>query len=200
MDHTKKGISRTYFTSDLQLHFLHKKICDYTDRKLVTTQELHDQWLIDLWNSQVNKGDLIYCLGDVSFGKLDQTIEILKQLNGQIIVVKGNHDKREDLDKLKGMNLIANWHDYKEITIEKQSICLFHFPISAWHKQGYGSFHAYGHSHGTFQNKGLSLDVGIDSSYNYFGEHKLFTFEDIAGIMKTKQLTWSNTNGHSNYN
>lgn len=144
--------------------------------------------MIDLWNSQVNKGDLVYCLGDISFGNLDQTIEILKQLNGQIIVIKGNHDKREDLDKLKEMHLIANWQDYKEITIEKQSICLFHFPIACWHKQGYGSWHLFGHSHGTFNNKGLSLDVGIDSSYNYFGKHKLFTYEDIAAIMQDKNF------------
>jgi len=142
--------------------------------------------LIDLWNSQVNKGDLVYVLGDVSFGKLDQTIKILSQLNGQIIVIKGNHDKREELNKLNELNLIQNWHDYKEITINKQPICLFHFAIAAWHKQGYGAFHLYGHSHGTFENTGLSLDVGIDSSYNYFGEHKLFTFEDIESIMKTK--------------
>ena len=186
MDHTKKGISRTYFTSDLQLHFFHKNICKYTDRNLVTTAEQHDQWLIDLWNSQVNKGDLVYVLGDVSFGKLDQTIKILSQLNGQIIVIKGNHDKREELNKLNELNLIQNWHDYKEITINKQPICLFHFAIAAWHKQGYGAWHLFGHSHGTFENTGLSLDVGIDSSYNYFGEHKLFTFEDIESIMKTK--------------
>ncbi len=176
--------SRKLFTSDL--HFFHKNICKYTDRSKVTTAEQHDQWLIDLWNSQVNKGDLVYLLGDVSFGKLDQTIKILSQLNGQIIVIKGNHDKREELNKLKELNLIQNWHDYKEITINKQPICLFHFAISAWHRQGYGSWHAFGHSHGSFENTGLSLDVGIDSSYNYFGEHKLFTFEDIEAIMKTK--------------
>jgi len=176
--------SRKLFTSDL--HFFHKNICKYTDRNLVTTAEQHDQWLIDLWNSQVNKGDLVYVLGDVSFGKLDQTIKILSQLNGQIIVIKGNHDKREELNKLNELNLIQNWHDYKEITINKQPICLFHFAIAAWHKQGYGAWHLFGHSHGTFENTGLSLDVGIDSSYNYFGEHKLFTFEDIEGIMKTK--------------
>jgi len=165
---------------------MHKNICKYTDRSKVTTAEQHDQWLIDLWNSQVNKGDLVYVLGDVSFGKLDQTIKILSQLNGQIIVIKGNHDKREELNKLNELNLIQNWHDYKEITINKQPICLFHFAIATWHKQGYGAFHLYGHSHGTFENTGLSLDVGIDSSYNYFGEHKLFTFEDIEVIMKTK--------------
>jgi calcineurin-like phosphoesterase family protein len=138
-----KAISRTLFCSDT--HFFHKKICEYTDRKLVTTQELHDQWLIDLWNSQVNKGDLVYLLGDVSFGKLDDTISAVKQLNGQIIVIKGNHDKREDLAKLKDANLISAWYDYKEITINKQSICLFHFPIAAWHKQGYGAWHLFWH-------------------------------------------------------
>ena len=59
------------FCSDL--HVSHKNICKFTDRKLVTTQEGHDQWIVDLWNKQVTDSDLVYILGDVSFGKFDYT-------------------------------------------------------------------------------------------------------------------------------
>ena len=41
------------------LHISHKNICKFTDRKLVTTQEDHDQWLVDLWNNQVTNSDLV---------------------------------------------------------------------------------------------------------------------------------------------
>lgn len=174
------------FTSDL--HLGHTNICKYTDRKLVTTQEDHDKWLIDLWNSQVDKSDTVYVLGDVSFAKLPTTIELVSKLNGAIFVVKGNHDKREHLDELKDLHLIQHWYEYKEIRPKDVNICMFHFPIACWHKQGYGAWHLFGHSHGSHPNRGLSLDVGIDSAYNYFGEHKLFSYEDVADIMKTKQF------------
>ena len=181
-----KNKSRVLFSSDL--HLLHKNICKYTDRNLVTTQELHDQWLIDLWNSQVNKGDLVYVLGDVSFGKIQDTKKLVQQLNGSIIVIKGNHDKREDLDELQDCNLIAKWYEYKEIRPIDKYICMFHFPIACWHKQEYGAWHLFGHSHGNYQQEGLCLDVGIDSSYNVFGKHKLFTYDEVHDIMQSKNF------------
>ena len=32
------------------------------------------------------------------------------------------------------------------------------------------------------------LDVGIDSAYNVFGKHKLFSTEEVLSIMETKQV------------
>lgn len=181
----------TYFTSDL--HIGHKRIVEFTQRGVATTQEEHDDWLINLWNSQVLKGDLVYVLGDVSFAKYDYTKKVLSKLNGQIIVIKGNHDQEEDLERLKDENLIQSWKHYKEIKITgedgtKYHTCLFHFPITSWHKQGYGSYHLYGHTHGNFQGDGLCLDVGIDNSCNIFGKHKLFSSEDIVNIMRNKEI------------
>lgn len=175
-----------YFTSDL--HFGHSNIVKFTDRNKVTTSEEHDNWLIDLWNKQVKKSDTVYVLGDISFAKFDRTAEIFSKLNGAIFVVKGNHDRREDLDKLKNLHLIQHWYEYKEIKHNSNSICLFHFAIACWHKQGHGSWHLYGHSHGNYQQDGLCLDVGIDSAYNIFGEHRLFSYEDVQRIMQTKEV------------
>lgn len=177
-------MQKVLFTSDL--HFGHANICKYTNRKLVTSQEDHDQWLIDLWNFQVSKSDTVYVLGDVSFAKFDRTKELVSKLNGAIFVVKGNHCRREDLDKLKDLHLIQHWYEYKEIKVQDKNIVLFHFPIACWHRQGYGAWHLFGHSHGNYQQEGLCLDVGIDSAYNIFGKHKLFTFEDVSDIMQTK--------------
>lgn len=181
----------TYFTSDL--HIAHKRIAEFTDRKKVVTQEDHDYWLITLWNSQVLKGDLVYVLGDVSFGKYDYTKKVLSELNGQIIVIKGNHDREEDLDRLKEENIIQSWKHYKEIKIvskegTKYPTCLFHFPITSWHRQNYGSLHLHGHCHGSFQGKGKILDVGLDNAYNLYGEHRLFSSEDVLEYMKKQEV------------
>ena len=181
------------FTSDL--HFLHKNIVQFTKRSVDTTQENHTEWLIDLWNKQVKHGDFVYVLGDVCFGtKYEQFKEIFSALNGQISVIKGNHDRSKFLDNLKSDNLIQNWCDYKEIKIKEASTCLFHYPISSWHKQGYGSLMLHGHCHGSFNpDKGKILDVGLDSAYNHYGEHRFFTEDDIVEFMSKREI---NINDH----
>jgi len=175
-----------FFTSDI--HLFHANICKFTDRKLVTTQEKHEEWLIELWNKQVTSADLVYILGDVSFGKYTKTKEVLEQLKGQKIVIKGNHDNEQHLNNLVKEGLIATWKHYDEIDIQGTKTCLFHFPIVAWHRQHYGSYHCFGHSHGSYEGKGKSLDVGLDSAYNIFGEHRLFTEDGVVAYMQQREI------------
>lgn len=184
----QKGVCRKFFTSDLQLHAFHKKIVSFTNRGVETTQEDHELWLKKLWNSQVPAGSMVYILGDVSFGRFDNTCEWLLGLNGQKIIIKGNHDRADDLDLLKAANIIQNWHHYKEIKIGDTTACLFHFPITAWHRQHYGSLMLYGHCHGSFQGQGKTLDVGIDNSYNVFGKHCLFSEDDVLQYMQGREV------------
>lgn len=132
------------FTSDL--HHMHSRICELTNRSKDTTQENHTKWLIDVWNKNVTPADICYVLGDYSFAKKYNDIaKFTERLNGTKILIKGNHDKREYLDQLVRDRLITAWYDYKEIKIGETSVCLFHFPVSSWHKQGYGSWHLHGH-------------------------------------------------------
>lgn len=171
-----------FFTSDL--HLFHKKICEFTDRKLVTNQEQHEEWLVDLWNNQVKHKDTVYILGDVTFGKYDESAAVLNRMNGHKIVIKGNHDDTKMLNRFLADGVIQEWHQYKEIKILGTTTCLFHFPIGSWFKQAHGSWHLHGHSHGAYaDSRGKMLDVGIDSSYNIFEEHKLFNQEDIKFAM-----------------
>ena len=176
------------FTSDL--HMAHKRIVEFTNRSVDTTQENHDEWLVDLWNSQVKKGDIVYSLGDFSFAKnYDDIAKFTQQLNGQKIFIKGNHDRREHLDQLVKDKLIQAWYDYKEIKLQDIPVVLFHFPISSWHRQGYGALHLHGHCHGNHKdNKGKMLDVGLDSAYNIFGGHKFFTEEAVVQLLKDNEL------------
>ena len=93
------------------------------------------------------------------------------------------------MQQWKSSGLIQEYHPYHEIKIQGTPVCLFHFCIQAWHKQGCGSYHLFGHSHGSLKdNKGLSLDVGIDSAYNILGEHRFFTEEDVVQYMQTREL------------
>ena len=137
---------KTVFCSDL--HYLHKNICDYTDRKLVTTPEKHTEWLTELWNKEVQPEDTVWHLGDFCFStKYDVVAGIVRGLSGNKNFIKGNHCDARILNKLKEDGLINNWYDYKEIKLgeDRIPVCLFHFPVACWHKQGYGSWHLHGH-------------------------------------------------------
>ena len=182
-------MSNTFFTSDL--HHEHKRIVEFTKRGEDTTTEHHSEWLTEVWNNQVKAGDLVYHLGDLSFAKKYEDIaKWVRTLNGQKILIKGNHDDRKVLDQLVKDKLIQAWYDYKEIKVKDQAICLFHFPMSSWHKQGYGSWNLHGHCHGNLKpefSKGKILDVGIDNAKGLYDKHFMFSFEDVCYHMDSEE-------------
>jgi len=176
------------FTSDL--HHRHKRIVEFTNRGKETTVEDHDEWLVNVWNRDVAEQDEVWHLGDLSFAsKYEDVAKFVSKLNGNINLIKGNHDSTGTLENLKEDGLINNWWQYKEIKIGDHPVVLFHFPIMAWHKQGYGSWHLHGHCHGNLKNPtGKMLDVGIDNSYNQFGSHRFYSEFDIANHMARQEL------------
>jgi calcineurin-like phosphoesterase family protein len=176
------------FTSDL--HHMHNRIVEFTNRGEITTQENHTQWLTDVWNKNVSSGDLVYHLGDFSFAKkYDDIALFLLKLNGQKIFIKGNHDRKEHLDQLVKDKLISAWYDYKEIKLQDIPTVLFHFPIASWHRQSHGAIHLHGHCHGNFRDyRGKMLDVGIDSAYNLYGEHKFITEDEVITFMQHEDI------------
>lgn len=183
-------MGKYFFTSDL--HFHHRNIVKFTNRGIDTTQENHDQWLIELWNSTVSKSDTVIHLGDFSFHKdANQTIYVLNQLNGQIHLLKGNHDYSDNFKKYASNKVTI--HEYLEKTFDingkKQKIVMFHFPIGSFHQQSRGSWHLHGHSHGNYMDsKGKMLDVGIDNAYNLYSQHKFFDLEMISEYMQTREV------------
>jgi calcineurin-like phosphoesterase family protein len=80
--------ARIFLAADLHLN--HKKIIEF-GRPFKTIEE-HDDTLVSNWNSVVEPHDKVFLLGDISLGVLeDHTIERLKQLNGKIYAIGGNH-------------------------------------------------------------------------------------------------------------
>lgn len=64
--------------------FFHKNILKYENRPYKDVEEMNKD-LIENWNKKVNKDDEVYILGDISFGGIPETVELLKQLNDQFI-------------------------------------------------------------------------------------------------------------------
>ena len=83
---------KDFFTSDP--HFYHTNIIKHCNRPFANAEEMNAE-LIKRWNSKVKPGDRIFVMGDLFFGPVrsrEQVEGILKQLNGNIVLIKGNHD------------------------------------------------------------------------------------------------------------
>ena len=84
-------MNKTYFTSDL--HFGHENVIRFDNRPFETVDEM-DAELIRKWNAKVDRDDLVYVLGDMIWKTKNGTAEdLIHNLNGQIILIRGNHDR-----------------------------------------------------------------------------------------------------------
>lgn len=89
-------MSKTFITSDLHLN--HTNIIDYCDRPFTSVQKMN-KILIDNWNNIINKEDKVYFLGDLCFSAKRKNMKYwLNKLNGEIIFIKGNHDKSTNIE------------------------------------------------------------------------------------------------------
>lgn len=80
-----------WFTSDT--HFGHDKIIEYCSRPFKDVREM-DSEIIKRWNSKIKKRDLVWHLGDFALANKEYVAGIMSQLNGEIRLIKGNHDTR----------------------------------------------------------------------------------------------------------
>lgn len=177
-----KTRNRIFFTSDT--HFGHKNSIKYCNRPFSSVEEM-DETLINNWNSVVSPESDVYHLGDFAFAGISRTKEILDQLNGRIHLIKGNHD-RKITNQLRSEFVWVR--DYYELKIKdkdanrgNQSIILLHYAMRTWDKAHHGSWHLYGHSHGSIQDFGKSFDCGVDAQ-NY----RPISYEEVKEKMKTK--------------
>ena len=145
---TKYPESGIFFTSDT--HFGHSKIIDYCKRPFSSIEE-HDKTLIQNWNNVVGQDDTVFHLGDFAYGNSQFISNIIKQLNGNIILIKGNHDLRNMNPAL--YNIFSDAVYQARILIDKQTVYLNHFPFLCFehgdinlYKDNY-SIQLFGHVH-----------------------------------------------------
>ncbi len=158
-----------FFTSDS--HFNHQSMLleDSCDRPFKNVWNMN-ACMIERWNEVVKKGDIVYHLGDFALpNKGDgHDIEwIIDQLNGQIILVRGNHDHNikklfHKFAKVSDIEYIKGDGDDK-----KYRVMLCHYPMRTWRASCHGSWMLHGHSHGNLEPLGKALDVGVDA-HNFY--------------------------------
>lgn len=146
-----------YGISDLHLN--HKKIILYENRPFTDVKHMN-RVLIDNWNSIVKENDYVINVGDFCLGSTQDYIDLRQQLNGKIILIKGNHDRQTRRVIVERAGFIA----FKKI-IELNHVCLkiVHNPAHI-KEDGFIILHGHIHSktvHHNFDNKYINLSVDV---------------------------------------
>lgn len=167
-------MTKVFFVSDL--HAFHSKILEYEKeaRPFSSLEEMHDV-MVERWNSVVSDSDIVYLLGDISFGREKETIEFLERLNSsRKRLIVGNHDYKM-IKNEKFCNHFEWVKLYSEEKINGIQVVMLHYPIASWHRKNYGSIMIHGHCHGRPTNvEGKIKDVGWCITGN------VIAFDDIV--------------------
>lgn len=119
-----------YFYSDP--HFFHENIIKYQERPFGSVDEMNSE-LVNRYNSIIRREDLVYILGDIFVFKrinkesIDKCNSILNQLNGEKILIRGNHDPMKLFRYLESH--FKEIIDKKVITYNTRRLELHHYPI-----------------------------------------------------------------------
>ena len=194
-----------YFTSDT--HFSHSNICSATTqwkdagdmvRQFSSLEEMN-RTIVDNINAVVGENDILFHLGDWSFGGFEQIQKFRSQLVCKNIhIVLGNHDHHIEKNKDGVQSLFSSVHSFipklevkREIVggngmMQRFNFCVFHYPIASWIDMNQGVIHLHGHVHLPKDLKlgqGRSLDVGMDGN-----NMKPYSLDEVMRLVKNQPI------------
>jgi calcineurin-like phosphoesterase family protein len=153
-------------------------------------------------NDKVQENDILYHLGDWSFGGFHSIKEFRDQINCRNIhLILGNHDVHITKNKDNVSSLFSSVSSYKEVVIGGNTIILSHYPMMVWNGHYHGSWMLFGHCHGSLDSKYLGgrkmMDVGIDTH----PEFRPYHLDEIRKIMDVRSIEFvdhhdENTRNH----
>lgn len=159
-------MSNIFVTSDT--HFGHNRDFVWKARGFESVEEMN-QAIVQRWNSVVAFEDTVYHLGDVMLGG-DNTagLELLKQLNGTIHIIAGNHDTPTRIKLYQEAGFTVEYATV--LKYKKYSFYLSHYPTITDNgeitslRQGMCNLFGHTHQESNFYNQNpLMYHVGMDS-------------------------------------
>lgn len=183
--------TQVFFTSDT--HWGHRAIIDYCDRPFGSVEAMNEG-LIERWNKVVKPDDIIFHLGDFAMTISDEEIcGILKRLNGHKHIILGNHDERTIARKDSAARAYFDsiTPGIRTLKWQGKTIVMCHYSMEVWDRCHWGSYHLYGHSHGSLPERmdRRSFDVGVDPN-GYFP----VSFDEVVERMEAKH--WKPVDHH----
>ena len=136
-------------------HFGHTGVCRFTRNDGVTklrpwdsTEEM-DEAMVKAWNERVKPTDKVYHLGDVVINR--KSLKILNRLNGDKVLIRGNHDIFRDDEYRMYFRELRAYH-------VMNGLILSHIPV---HEASLGRFgcNIHGHLHANRVMKARGVDA-----------------------------------------
>lgn len=187
-----------WFTSDT--HYGHTniagpKISNWSSgyRDFSSVHEMNTA-LVDGINKYVGEGDILYHLGDWSFGGVHNILQFRNHIVCKNVhLISGNHDGHIVDKEIKyhhtsfnPIQIFSSVQDVLTLDIGGTKIFLSHYSHRVWPGSHKGTIHLYGHSHGSIPDYGKSMDVGVDVAFKKFGEYRPLSIGDITNIMSQR--------------
>lgn len=173
------SFTKKFFTADL--HLGHTNIlshCAWT--RPYDTVESMDSAIVERINERVSSDDILYIVGDFAVsGDVEYIRHLFHQIRGRKVLILGNHDldRRGRVRKnLRDLPWDRPPTHAQETTDEGCRIYMHHYACRTWPAAHHGSYHLFGHSHGSLPPLGRSRDVGIDCPDSRFTP---MTFREI---------------------
>lgn len=164
-----------YVVSDT--HFFDQNLLGmdkFAPRPFATVEQMNAT-IINNWNKRVQENDVVYHLGDIAVNYTkparlgdQQVYEIMQQLHGRLVLIKGNHDRRELFKYLASHNYLVHgkpkfeFHDVgKLIKYNHQQFYMTHYPMMLGIAPQILNLH--GHIHHYMVPTENNINVGIDA-------------------------------------
>jgi len=136
-------------------HFGHAGVCRFTESDGVTKirpwtdPDEMDEAMVRAWNERVKPTDKVYHLGDVVINR--KSLSTLSRLNGDKVLIRGNHDIFKDDDYREYFRELRAYH-------VMNGMILSHIPI---HSDSLGRFgvNIHGHLHTNRVKKPRGIDA-----------------------------------------
>ena len=161
-------------------------------RNFNSIQEMNDT-LIKNINDCVKEDDILYHLGDWSFGGVHNIMYFRRALICKNIhLILGNHDQhivdkeiKFNSESFNPIDLFTSVQNTFTGYIGKSYFHLSHYSHRVWPSSHKGSIHLYGHSHGSIPDYGKSMDIGIDTHKDFRPYH----INEILQIMSKRDIS-----------
>lgn len=146
----------TWLISDT--HFGHEKTCtvfkreDGSPLRPFASAEEMDEFMVAAWNQRVRPGDKVYHLGDVVINR--KFLHILGRLNGDKVLIRGNHDIFKLEDYAVHFRDIRGYH-------VMNGLILSHVPVHHAQLGRFGcNIHGHLHAHRVMLPTGIDRKTG----------------------------------------
>lgn len=177
----------TFVVSDT--HFGHAGVCKFTESDGVTKirpwtdPEQMNEDMIRMWNETVRPNDKVYHLGDVVINR--KFLPILDRLNGDKVLIKGNHDIFRLEEYTKYFRDVRGYHVLN-------GLILSHIPVHADSLARFGcNIHGHLHTNRVMKPVGVNVRTGVvkygnDIDPRYFNvsveqiDFRPMLFEDVC--------------------